>query len=410
VLLVINKDLAYRINRMDSRQVTLVPGHQPAGPELAALAFMLAVAPLEFDDQIRPSLGARRDPTRIFALLPMALRSSGLPKLTLAEVDRVIEALERGPSDLRMLFDLIFDKVKQWVQETPAELDRLDRTERMARAVFPYLTWAAEEDTPQMDYAAAAVFSAWGRTASAARVLQAVTEDLLWNLKEGSTYNRITAQLVYAIFSNTLFVPNDLLLPALEPTLENWNGDGLFGSEVVQQAAQETLEAFSRRGIGAGLEERSLKEIREKRMLLPSILIESPGLGLVVGPHGGLEEGLLLSRFSIKTSIGSEEPLPVAFLVETPQEAAGLEKLGISPLFIFRVEDRKPLSLETALQAARRLLGWMGATQIIERGIRTPVQGQLWHILQALGLQIDPQLQAGLEEFTKKAAYALQQA
>lgn len=170
-------------------------------------------------------------------------------------------------------------------------------------------------------------------------------------------------------------------------------------------------------GPAAGLEERAgvgLAELKERRMRLPSAVAQESGWGAVAGSRfQGLAYGLALSRVLVRDpSSGLEEPIPVAYIVDTEPQAAGLEQLGVSRSFIFRVGAPETPDLDSALAAANQWLKWAGGvTQTVELGVKGAVTATLQWILENLfGIRLDAQSLSVLEKFIDQAAYTLRQA
>lgn len=182
-------------------------------------------------------------------------------------------------------------------------------------------------------------------------------------------------------------------LPKPKTSQQAKEGVGAFPSQFIRDSHkfEEDVKAWAVQP-AAGTEEtpelddKSAAEVsalREQKALLPSAAPILSPVGLVAGPHAtGLAYGV---AFEGKVTNA------VAFIVEKPEHAAGLEELGFSPNAIFMVGSSEYPTLDSAITAAQESLAALwGVSNAVELGTRGPVNQVLQQILENLfGIKLE---------------------
>ncbi len=115
---------------------------------------------------------------------------------------------------------------------------------------------------------------------------------------------------------------------------------------------------------GAGLEEGDWAGLKEEGFLLPEAVSQKADVGVIAV---GLEEpevlalGVALSH--VKTPVGQ---VPVAFVVQTRDQKAGLEELGVASAQIFQVGLEETPTVEAAVEAASLWLKEVWGMKVVE--------------------------------------------
>ena len=135
-----------------------------------------------------------------------------------------------------------------------------------------------------------------------------------------------------------------------------------------------------------------LEALAEQRPALPEGVSTVPASGAMGGPHAtGIAAAVALSPL-----------IPVVFVVETRQQAAGLKALGFSPNVIFRIGSAAYPDKEKARAAALNQLRVFGASSILELGTEGSVNQTMLQLLERIGIKLTPENVAPWQSFFER--------
>jgi galactokinase len=180
------------------------------------------------------------------------------------------------------------------------------------------------------------------------------------------------------------------------------------GREVIDVAPGGGATGVS---VRAGLEQTPVMEASSllvEKAALPSATAAISAVGVVAGTADpkGLAYGVALTRVSASDGM----PLPVAFVVETAQQKATLERMGVSGNAIFLAGTAEYPTAAEAVTAANSWLGGVyGVGQVVDVGATRPIGRTIEQILSAVfGITISPETVALWDSFIDRATLALQ--
>jgi len=239
------------------------------------------------------------------------------------------------------------------------------------------------------------------------RTPQGLLESLQFLLEPLGAYTYDRSKFDFAADLSTVLttgkaLPGSPLAKRVTSTLRILKGEPAF--EPLEQALASAYPALAE----AGLEEERLavspSELQARKGRLPSAPAETSPVGILAGPDPtGLAVGWALD--------GKMTPA-VAYVVESPRLAAGLEELGVRRNVIFLIGAAKTPTLEAAVAAARNLIAvvW-GVSNVVELGTRGPVNPNLRQVLSDLWVngQLTPESLAVLQSVIEQLLGAFSQ-
>jgi fructoselysine-6-P-deglycase FrlB-like protein len=158
----------------------------------------------------------------------------------------------------------------------------------------------------------------------------------------------------------------------------------------------------------AGLEQPLPAQLMAERISLPSAASIASSIGVVAGTSDrkGLAYGVALTRVTMSDGTA----LPVAFVVDTAQQQANLQQMGISPNAIFRAGTPEYGTAADAVAAANRWLTEIYSVgQVVDIGATRPIAQRIQQLLDMVfGIKITSEAAALWDSFIDRATLALQ--